>query len=192
MAFLLPALPAALTTGGSVALGAAGPTLIAAGAGVPFVTGINAGAALGALGSAASIAGTIAQGRAANAAAQQDALNAEAAGREERAAAQRDAEQKRREGAMVMSRQQALAAASGAGAGAESPTIVRLMTDTASDAALGAAVANYGGESRQRGYIQTARARRAEGRASLMGSYLAAGGRSGELFGGLYTRGRMN
>jgi hypothetical protein len=127
-------------------------------------------------GSAVSAVGQIQQGKAANAAAEQDALNAEAASREERAASQRDAIDKRKEAQIVMSRQQALAAASGAGAGADAPTIVRLMSDTASQGELNAQTAMFGGESRAQGFLQTAKSRRAEGKASLLGSQIGAFG----------------
>jgi hypothetical protein len=120
-----------------------------------------AGAGLGAI-------GTVKAGQAADAQAKQDALNMEAQGKEELAASQREAFQKRREGALINSRAQAVAAASGGGA--DDPTIVRLMTQTAKDAETNAGSVMYGGISRRRGLFDSARARRTEGKASLLGS----------------------
>lgn len=120
--------------------------------------------------------GTIASGVAANRAAKQDALNMEAAGKEEVAAAQRDAEVKRREGRLINSRAQALAAASGAGAGTDAPTIVKLMSQTSGESEFNAQSAMFGGFSRQAGLKQGAASRRAEGKASLLGSVFSGFG----------------
>lgn len=133
-------------------------------------------AALPIIGALISGFGTIASGVAANNAAKQDALNLEAKGQEELAASQRDADVKRREGALFNSRQQALAAASGAGAGADAPTIVKLMTDTAGQAEYNAQVDLYGGKSRKQGLYDAAANRRREGKASLLGSVLGGFG----------------
>lgn len=133
-------------------------------------------AALPLIGALISGAGTIASGIAANNAAQQEAMQLEEKGKEELAASQRDANQKRREGALVNSRQQALAAASGAGAGADAPTIVKLMTDTAGQAEYNAQVDLYGGKSRKQGLYDAAANRRREGKASLLGSVLGGFG----------------
>lgn len=157
MASLL-ALPALIFGSGGAAAGAA--------------TGITAGQALSGLGAVVSGFGTVASGVAANRMARQDALNMEAQGKEELAAAQREAQQKRREGALLVSRQQALAAASGGGA--DDPTIVRLMTKAAGESEYNAQSAMYGGVSRQMGLNSGAKARRREGKASLLGG--VAGG----------------
>ena len=133
-------------------------------------------AALPLIGAAISGIGTILGGVAANNAAQQEAMQLEAKGKEELAASQRDADQKRREGALISSRQQALAAASGAGAGADAPTIVKLMTDTAGQAEYNAQVDLYGGKSRKEGLFNAAENRRREGKASLLGSVLGGFG----------------
>lgn len=144
-------------------------------------SGITATQALGAVATGVSTLGTVAGGVAANRQAQQDAMNMEAAGREELAAAQRDAQMKRREGRLLSSRQQAVAAASGGGA--SDPTIVRLMTQTAADSELNAQSAMYGGYSRKAGLFAGARNRRAEGRASLLGGYLGGFGTAAAGFG---------
>lgn len=128
------------------------------------------------------LVGSIASGVAADNAAQFEAAQMEAKGKEEFAAAQREAQAKRREGALVNSRAQALAAASGAGAGTDAPTIVKLMSDTTGEAAYNASTVMYGGEQRKRGLFDSARGRRAEGRASLLGGIL---GGVGQFAGGL-------
>lgn len=149
--------------------------------------GLTAGQALSGLGALVSAGGTIASGVAANNAARYEAQQMEIKAAEERAAAQREAQQKRREGQLVMSRQQALAAASGAGAGTDAPTIVKLMTDTAKEAEYNALTAQYGGESRARGLLDSARGRRASGRASLLGSTIGAFGGAASSLGRLRT-----
>lgn len=171
MAFLA-ALPGMLFGTGTAAAGAAG-------------AGITASQALSGLGAVVSGVGTVASGVAADRAARQDALNMEAQGKEEMAAAQREAQQKRREGALMASRQQALAAASGGGA--DDPTIVKLMTRTAGESEFNAQSALFGGRSRQMGMNSSAKARRREGKASLLGGIVGGFGETasglGKAFG---------
>ena len=124
--------------------------------------------------------GALASGAAANRAARQEAAMLEERGKEEFAASQRDADERRREANLAVSRQQALAAASGAGA--DAPTIVRLMSDTAGQGEYSAQTELYGGRQRRAGLYDSARARRAEGRASLLGSAFDA---AGSIFGGV-------
>ena len=131
-------------------------------------------AELAVIGSIVQAAGSIASGIAANNAAQEEARQLEARGKEEFAASQREALERRREGEVVNSRAQAIAAASGAGA--DAPTIVRLMSDTAGQAEFNAQTDLYGGRQRRAGLRDSARARRAEGQASLMGSFFDAAG----------------
>lgn len=118
--------------------------------------------------------GAIAGGIAANDAAQTEAAQMEARGKEEFASSQREAMAQRREGRVLASRQQALAAASGAGA--DAPTIVRLMADVAGDAEHNAQTSMYGGLQRKKGMRDSANARRAEGSAALTGSVFDAAG----------------
>lgn len=106
--------------------------------------------------------------------------------KEETAAAQRDAIAKRREGALINSRAQALAAASGAGAGEDAPTIVKLMTDTASEAQYNAGASMYGGYSRAAGLRDSAKGRRAAGKASLLGSIFTGFGQTAKGIAGAY------
>lgn len=146
----------------------------------------STGSALGAIGSVVSGVGTIAAGVAQNNAAKFEAAQMEQKAKEEVAASQRDAMQKRREGAILNSRAQALAAASGGGAGTDAPTIVKLMGQTAGEADYNAQTAMYGGYSRAAGLRDSAKARRASGKASLLGSVI---GGFGDMAGGLSKSG---
>lgn len=131
---------------------------------------------IGLLGTAVSGVGTVAAGAAQKSAADFEAQQMEMKAKEETAAAQRDAAAKRREGAIINSRAQALAAASGGGAGTDAPTIVKLMGDTAGEADYNAQSAMYGGYSRAAGLMDSAKGRRAEGKASLLGSVFSGFG----------------
>jgi hypothetical protein len=136
----------------------------------------STGSTLGAIGSVVSGVGTIAAGVAQKNAANYEAAQMEQKAKEETAAAQRDAIAKRREGAIINSRAQALAAASGGGAGTDAPTIVKLMSDTAGTADYNAQTSMYGGYSRAAGLRDSAKGRRAEGKASLLGSVFSGFG----------------
>jgi hypothetical protein len=144
------------------------------------------GSTLGAIGSVVSGVGTIAAGAAEKNAADFEAAQMDQKAKEEVAASQRDAIAKRREGAILNSRAQALAAASGGGAGSDAPTIVKLMGQTAGEADYNAQTAMYGGYSRAAGLRDSAKARRASGNASLLGSVL---GGFGSMAGGLNKSG---
>jgi hypothetical protein len=141
---------------------------------------------LGALGSVLSGAGTIAAGAAEKQSADFEAAQMDMKAKEEVAAAQRDAIAKRKEGEILNSRAQALAAASGAGAGTDAPTIVKLMGQTAGEADYNAQTAMYGGYSRAAGLRDSAKARRMSGNASLLGSVL---GGFGSMAGGMAKSG---
>lgn len=104
--------------------------------------------------------------------ANRQALIDEASGKAEFAASQREAELRRLEGKLIMSRQQAYAAASGAGAGANDPTILRIMSKTGENAEQNARVALYQGESRMADYYNQAQARRISGRNNFVGKML--------------------
>lgn len=131
-------------------------------------------AELALIGTLVSAAGQVVGGINANNAAKAEAAQLEMQGKEEFAAGQRDAMAKRREGQLLNSRVQSLAAASGAGA--DSPTIVRLMAGTASEAELNAGTAMYGATARRRGAFDRATASRASGQSSLLGSMFGAAG----------------
>ncbi|MBZ9873075.1 hypothetical protein LB542_19700 [Mesorhizobium sp. BR1-1-9] len=136
----------------------------------------SAGETLGALGAVVSGVGTVASGVAEKRSADYEAAQMDMKAKEETAAAQRDAIAKRREGAILNSRAQALAAASGGGAGTDAPTIVRLMGQTAGEADYNAQTAMYGGYSRAAGLRDSAKGRRASGNASLLGSVIGGFG----------------
>ncbi|MBP8235449.1 MAG: hypothetical protein KAY22_24435 [Rhizorhabdus sp.] len=95
------------------------------------------------------------------------------AGKNELAAAQREAEDRRREGRLIMSAQMAEAAASGAGSGEDAPTIMKILTDTGERVEYGAEATMYQGYSRRDDYFRSADAREASGRASFFGSVLS-------------------
>jgi hypothetical protein len=131
-------------------------------------------AALALVSAAIGAVGSIASGVAQKNAADYQAKQQEMQGNEDFAASQRDAEAKRRESKIVQSRQQALAAASGAGA--TDPTIVRLMTQTAGQGEYNAQTALYSGEQQKRGLYDAAKATRMSGNASLLGSFISGAG----------------
>lgn len=138
---------------------------------------------IGLIGTGLSAAGTIAAGKAEQENQEFVARQEQDKAKEEFAASQREAQQARREARIAQSRQQALAAASGGGAGADAPTIVRLMSDTAGQGELNAGSAIYGGQQRAAGLNDSAKARRRSGRASFLGSVL---GGFGQMAGGAY------
>jgi hypothetical protein len=146
-------------------------------------------AAVGTLAAAGvSAYGSLESGRRSREAAEMVATQEEAQGTAELAAAQREAEERKWQGRLVASRQQAIAAASGAGAGADAPTIVTIMQKTAERAAYGAETAIYGGQSRRDALNRSARNRRITGNADQVGSYFTA---AGTLAGGLGRFGEL-
>jgi predicted lipid-binding transport protein (Tim44 family) len=144
--------------------------------------GSNIGTVAGVAGTALSAVGTLAAGKAEKNNQDYIAKQEEQKANEERAAAQREATQNRREAAFANSRAQALAASSGGGAGADAPTIVKLMSDTTGQGELNAATTMYGGQQRAAGLVDSAKGRRASGRASYLGSQLGA---FGQVAGGI-------
>lgn len=146
------------------------------------MSGIETLAILGIAAAGASAAATIYAGNETKKAAYEAAKRDETAGMAEFAAAQREAQERNLEGKLIMSRQQAAAAASGAGASDDAPTIVRLMTETAKRARYGEESTMYGGRARRQGYIDTAAARRQTGDASFLGSIFTGIGQFAEGF----------
>jgi len=132
--------------------------------------------------------GSIQQGRAQQAALNFEAQQRERQAAEERAASQREAIEKRHEGAIAMSRQLALASASGAGV--VNPSILDIYGETAQRGEYNAQTALYGGESRARGQLDEAAAARFKGKAARTGSFYEAGGSIlsgiGKVAGGSY------
>lgn len=131
-------------------------------------------AALGAVAAFIGAAGSVLQGVAANNQAQYQAEQERMQGKEEFASSQRDADAKRKESQLVQSRQQALAASSGGGA--DDPTIIKLMTETAAQGEYNAQASLYGGENRKRGLFDQAKGTEMSGQASLLGGFLAGAG----------------
>lgn len=123
-----------------------------------------------------SVASTLYSGKLQRDAAYAQAQQEEARGDAEFAATQRAAEERKLEARLIMSRQQAVAAASGGGAGEDAPTIVRLLERTAQRAEYGRASEMYRGETLQANYYASAAARRRGGRNSFLGSILSASG----------------
>jgi hypothetical protein len=130
----------------------------------------------------AAAAASIYAGNQTRDAAYEAARRDERAGRDEFAAAQREAQERKLEGELILSRQQAIAAASGAGAGSDAPTIVRLMTETAKRSRYGMETAMYQGRSRRQTYFDSAESRRKTGDASFLGSIFTGIGQFAEGF----------
>lgn len=128
----------------------------------------------GLVGSAISAAGTIAAGKAQQESKEFEAKQLEIQGQEERAASQRDAERKRKEGNLILSRQQAVASASNLGALDE--TVQDLAGDVVQETEFQTGMIRYGGEERARGRRAQAAASRFEGANAKAGSKLAAAG----------------
>ena len=129
------------------------------------------GTIIGATGTAASAIGTVAAGAAAKKDSDFQAVQLDAKAKEEKASAQREAAQSTEQATLANSRAQALAAASGGGAGTDAPTIVKLMSDTAGQGQLNADTQLYTGYSRAAGLTDQAAAARRSGKASLLGSF---------------------
>jgi len=132
--------------------------------------------------------GSLQQGRATQAAQNYEAAERERQAATERAAGQREAIEKRTETDRVLSRQRALAGASGAGV--VNPSILDIYGDTAKQGEYNAQTALYGGEDRARGQLSQAVANRFKGKAAYKGSLLEAGGQvlagAGKAFGSPY------
>jgi hypothetical protein len=131
------------------------------------------------------VMGTLQQGRAQQAALNYEAGERERVAAEERAASQRDAMEKRSEAEKVMSRQRALAGASGAGV--VTPSILDIYGETAQQGEYNAQAALYGGESRARGQLSQAQAAKFKAKQVYKGSLFEAGGQAfagvGKAFG---------
>lgn len=146
---------------------------------------IAAGAAVA--GTVASVAGSVIQGRAQRRAgeAAQDAANYEArqldaSAGEEVAAGQREGFEIDRQTDLLGSRQQAVAAASGAGG--DDPSITDAMSDVQREGSYRRNLALYGAIQRGRGLRGQAEATRRSGQAARAGSRLAA---AGTIIGGI-------
>ncbi len=134
----------------------------------------------GLIGTGISAAGTIAAGNAEQTAAEFEAKQIEAAGKEELAASQREAAKVRKERDFILSRQQAVSGASGLGALDE--TVLDLAGDVTQEAAVNEKMALYGGKERAAGRSAQAAGRRMSGAAAKKGSVFSA---AGTIMGGM-------
>lgn len=114
----------------------------------------------------------------------------ELSGKMEFAASQREAELRRLEGGLIMSRQQAYAAASGAGSGVDDPTILKIMSDTGANADMNARSVMSQGEARRDDYLNAAKAKRASGSSNFLGGILRATGALADGVGNLAATSR--
>ena len=137
-------------------------------------------------GTAISAVGTIAAGQAARRDAEFQAQQLDIQAKDELAAAQREAEEIRRNKQLVLSRQQALSAASGFSASDE--TAVALAAETAGYGKLLELSALASGEMRKRNAEYAAAGTRATGRAQKIGSYFNAGSTILSGFGNIFQQ----
>jgi hypothetical protein len=134
------------------------------------------------IGTLVSAAGTIAAGQASRRAAEYRAAQVDIRSREERAAGQLEARELARERRLALSRNQAVAAASGFSA--DDPGALDLAGDVASRGAFQEALARYGGESRGAGLRAEAQGLRLSGEAAERSAYFSA---AGTILGGVST-----
>lgn len=144
------------------------------------LTTIAAGAAL--VGAGVSAVGQISSANQNREIAEQQARQEEAQGRDEFAASQREMMERKLAGQLAMSRQQAIAAASGGGAGSDAPTIVRLMEKSAERDAYGRGTAVYSGMRLRDALNSSAGARRRTAQNNFTGSLYSA---TGTVLGGI-------
>jgi hypothetical protein len=146
---------------------------------LPVIAAVAGIATIG--GAIISSVGRYQQGQAEQAADYSQAQDYESIGRQEFAAAQRDALEAKVQGQLVESRQQAVAAASGGGAGADAPSVIRLMTETGARTQYAADSAMYRGLATRDRYYTAASEKRISGDTSLLGGEYGA---IGSLLGG--------
>lgn len=129
--------------------------------------------ALGIAGAVISAAGSVMGGMAANENAKAEAQMMERRGNEERAASTRDQATKAKQTQLLLSRQQALAASSGAGA--TDPTILDLMSKTQGQGFLQSQTIGYEGQVAQEGLQYQAAVKRYQGKQQMMAGFIGAG-----------------
>lgn len=132
-------------------------------------------------GTVITAAGTLAAGNSTAAEADFAAKQYEIKATEEKAASQREAMQQKKETNLLLSRQQALASASGLGA--LDPTILDLAGDTAAEGKYREDLIRYGGDERAAGLRTQAAASRFSGKNAQNASYFAAAGTLASGFG---------
>ncbi len=130
------------------------------------------GSILGLLGTGLSAAGTIYAGNQAQASANAQAKSMEKKGEQEYAIAQRKARESRREKELVLSRQRAIAAASGGGA--SDPTVESIMGKTEEKGEYNALLDMYNGAQMRADLYREAGITRAEGQSQKTASYIGA------------------
>lgn len=140
----------------------------------------------GTIGTALSVGSTVYGGLAANAQAKGEAKNLKKKGDLELAKSQREAERKRRETQLLVSRQAAVAGASGAGA--TDPSVLSVMGKTKAEGDAAAMLDMYNGMVNRADLYTEAKTVRAEGKSKLFGSFLDAGS---TIYGELGRRQRM-
>lgn len=127
----------------------------------------------GLVGTGVSTVGSIAAGAAQEEMLEAQATAAERQANEERAASQREAIQRAREARLVLSKQQNVAAASGAGA--LDPTILDIMGKTAAQGQYNVSSALYEGEARGAGLEDQAAIDRMRARQAKLAGFVDAG-----------------
>lgn len=140
-------------------------------------TALTVGSAV--VGAGAAVYGaysTVKAGEAAQKEYERQAFMDELHGKDAYAASVREADLRRMEGKLIMSRQQAIAAASGAGSGADDPTILKIMSETGANADYGVRSVMYQGEQQRSDFNAQAETRRISGRNNYFGSLLSAAG----------------
>jgi hypothetical protein len=138
------------------------------------MSGIETAIIGGVLSAGMSAISTIAGGAAQNKQAKYQARVLQQQADQEKASANREAQKKRSETEFLMSRQQALAAASGGGA--SDPTILDLMGDTAAEGEVQAKEVQYGGDVRATDLQNQASFIRHRGKAAKSGAMMTAMG----------------
>jgi hypothetical protein len=143
-------------------------------AGAAGTAGSFLAANAGTIGTALTAVGTIYGGVQANKAAKVEAKSLQKKGDNELAIGQRQALRARQEKERVLSRQRAVAAASGAGA--TDPSVEAVMGKTEQEGEYNALLEMYRGQQNRADLYAEAKTRRKEGKSALVGSFIDAGG----------------
>lgn len=132
--------------------------------------GVSAGTVLTAIGTTASVLGTIGAGYAEKQEAEFEAEQQKRAGTQELAISTREAEDRRKKTAFVLSEQKAKAASSGGGV--TNPTILDIMGDTAQEGDYLARSDLASGKNKAAGLFDRAAASKYRGKAAFTGAIL--------------------